>query len=348
MGTTPAPPNPCDTTPSPAPAPTPVPTPGCDDKPADWKSTAGSTCADYVSKAWCTSDGGYGSGWDKSTDGSFDDWAVNGVAATVACCGCGGGSTVTGRQACQGHSHDKATCEAVGCCRWNVLLGCRANDADAQCYSGNPCDTTVAPGPSPPGLGKKGIIGGVIAGSAALAVADAIMGKSTTTAEPGTTGSGQTTQGMQTTVVTTTTENSSSSLLWLWILLGILALCCLLALCGGGLAACMGGKKKKKKSKRATRVSEPAPVPVALPIVEEQQELLPMVPPLLEPSVMMPMAAPMMVETVQMVPTATPTMVETAVPMMQPMQMGAPAVSAMPVGGGAFATQSMPTGPYLM
>merc|ERR1712032_856402 len=53
--TTPAPPNPCDTTPSPAPAPTPAPTPGCDDKPADWKSTAGSTCADYVSKAWCTS-----------------------------------------------------------------------------------------------------------------------------------------------------------------------------------------------------------------------------------------------------------------------------------------------------
>merc|ERR1712037_841861 len=41
--TTPAPPNPCDTTPSPAPAPTPAPKPGCDDKPADWKSTAGST-----------------------------------------------------------------------------------------------------------------------------------------------------------------------------------------------------------------------------------------------------------------------------------------------------------------
>merc|ERR1712032_1241923 len=70
---TPTPTNPCGTTPSPSPAPTPAPTPGCDDKPADWKSTAGSTCADYVSKAWCTSDGSYGSGWDKSTDGSFDD-----------------------------------------------------------------------------------------------------------------------------------------------------------------------------------------------------------------------------------------------------------------------------------
>merc|ERR1712032_462700 len=79
---------------------------------------------------------------------------------------------------------------------------------------------------------------------------------------------------------------------------------------------------------------------------------------------------------IQMVPTATPTMVETAVPMMQPMQMGAPAVSAMPmmgsamatpaaamqgiggfgtqavsampVGGSAFGTQSMPSVPYLM
>merc|ERR1712032_1346945 len=55
---TPTPTNPCGTTASPSPAPTPAPTPGCDDKPADWKSTAGSTCADYVSKAWCTSDGG--------------------------------------------------------------------------------------------------------------------------------------------------------------------------------------------------------------------------------------------------------------------------------------------------
>merc|ERR1712060_729628 len=53
---------------------------GCVDKPGDWKSSAGSTCA----KAWCTSDGDYGSGWDKSTDGSFDDWAVKGGVQTTA------------------------------------------------------------------------------------------------------------------------------------------------------------------------------------------------------------------------------------------------------------------------
>merc|ERR1712241_387272 len=106
------------------------------------------------------------------------------------------------------------------------------------------------------------------------------------------------------------------------------------SLCGGGLAACMGGKKTKKKSKRATRVSQPSPEPVLLPVVEEQQELLPMVPPLLEPYPIMPMAAPTMVETVQMVPTATPKMVETAVPMMQP--------SAPTQGIGGFGTQALP------
>merc|ERR1712048_1516726 len=315
-------------------------------------------CADYVSKAWCTPDGDYGSGWVFNDEwGTFDTWAVNGIAANVACCGCGGGSTVTGKQACQGHSYDKSTCEAIGCCRYNVLFGCRAIDGDAQGYSGDPCDTTVAPGPSPgpgpkpgPGPGKKAMVGGLIAGATALAVAGGIMAKSTTPG-PVTTASA-TTQGAQSTAVTTTTENSSSSLLWLWILLGILALCCLLALCGGGLAACMGGKKKKKKSKRATRVSEPAPVPAALPVVEEQQELLPMVPPLLEPYPIMPVAAPTMVETA--VPMMQPTMVESAFPMMQTagptavsampaMQIGAPAISAMPMMGNAMAPQAFPS-----
>merc|ERR1711862_386225 len=321
------------------------------------------TCADYVSKAWCTSDGGYGSGWDKSTDGSFDDWAVNGVAATVACCGCGGGSTVTGKRACEGHSYDKDTCEGAGCCRWNVLLGCRANDADAQCYS-------AAPGTTASGNGKgKKILGGLIAGGViAGAIGAAVMGKSTWAAAPGPDTTAQTTQGAQTLAPTTTTKNSSSDLLWLWILLGILGLCCLLSLCGGGLAACMGGKKKKK-SKRSTRASQPTPSPVEVPVVEEQVELLPMVPPLLEPYPMTPMTAPTMVETVQMVPTATPTMVETAVPMMQPamfetaapmmqptamsampaMQMAAPSGSAMPMMGTpamqgifGFGAQSLP------
>merc|ERR550539_1630238 len=88
---------PCDTTPAPgpAPAPAPAPVPGCSDKPSDWKSTEGSTCADYAAKQWCTADGGYGSGW-KDEWGKFDKWAANGVSANVACCVCGGGSTAPG------------------------------------------------------------------------------------------------------------------------------------------------------------------------------------------------------------------------------------------------------------
>merc|ERR1719442_235636 len=101
----------------------------------------------------------------------------------------------------------------------------------------------------------------------------------------------------------------------------------------------------------STRVSAPALAPVALPVVEEQQELLPMVPPLMEPSAMMPMAAPTMVETA--VPMMQPMMMESAVPMMQTaapaafsampaMQMGAPAASAMPMMGNAMAAQAFP------
>merc|ERR1712032_1076587 len=65
--------DPCDSTappepapapsPAPTPAPSPAPTPGCADKPGDWKSSIGSTCADYVSKSYCTTDGGSGSFW---------------------------------------------------------------------------------------------------------------------------------------------------------------------------------------------------------------------------------------------------------------------------------------------
>merc|ERR1719373_1116189 len=138
--------------PGPAPAPSPAPAPGCSDTPSGWKGTEGSTCADYGAKQWCTADGGYGSGW-KNEWGKFDKWTVNGVSADVACCVCGGGSTISGKQACQGHSYDKNACAAVGCCYWSILRGCRANDADAQCYSGEPCGTTTASGDDNNGKG---------------------------------------------------------------------------------------------------------------------------------------------------------------------------------------------------
>jgi len=346
----PAPTNPCDTTVAPgsAPAPAPAHTPGCDDKPEDWKSLGGSTCVDYVSKSFCTADGAYGSGW-KVSDGAFDEWAVNGVAANVACCGCGGGSTVTGERACQGHSHSMDVCEAVGCCRWNILKGCRANDPDAECYSGNPSDIRVETDGNledAPRTGHGGaVVAGAIAGAAALAATGAIMAMGTTTvatSTPQIAASVQPTQGAQTTGpgLTTTTKNSSSSLLWLWILLGIIGLCCILALCSGS-AVVMGGKKKAKKSRTAKVRQSAPPERMAEPIYDDQLELLPSVPPLLEPSIMMPMASPTLMEFRQAVPMATPTMVETAVPMMQ---MSAPAaLSADPLMVSVFAMQATPS-----
>jgi len=76
-------------------ASSPAPTPRATDTPSDWKSPSGCTCADYVSKSYCTADGGYGCGWDDST--AIDDLAVNAVAANVAWGGCGGGSSLRHR-----------------------------------------------------------------------------------------------------------------------------------------------------------------------------------------------------------------------------------------------------------
>lgn len=63
----------------------------CVDDPLGWGDTLASTCADYKTFSWCTSSGGYGSGWDSSSLGDFSLYAVNGIDATDACCHCGGG-----------------------------------------------------------------------------------------------------------------------------------------------------------------------------------------------------------------------------------------------------------------
>jgi len=64
----------------------------CADQP-DWLDVTGESCASYVSNQWCTSTGGFGPSW---TDGAFSLFAdKNGIDATQACCGCGGGVAVT-------------------------------------------------------------------------------------------------------------------------------------------------------------------------------------------------------------------------------------------------------------
>jgi len=72
-----------------------APTPRATDTPGDWKSPSGCTCVDYVSKSYCTADGGYDCGWDDST--AIDDLAVNAVAANVAWGGCGCGASLRHR-----------------------------------------------------------------------------------------------------------------------------------------------------------------------------------------------------------------------------------------------------------
>ena len=60
----------------------------CTDALADWMDSEKNTCSTYVLNKWCTSDGGYGTGWDFSW-GSFATFATQNHSAFQACCGCG-------------------------------------------------------------------------------------------------------------------------------------------------------------------------------------------------------------------------------------------------------------------
>eukprot|EP00667_Euglena_gracilis_P016217 EG_transcript_16956 len=69
---------------SPQPSSSPV---GCQDIPG-WVSSTGNTCNDYRTGLWCENNA-YGRGW-QCQWGAFANWAVNGVDASTACCGCRG------------------------------------------------------------------------------------------------------------------------------------------------------------------------------------------------------------------------------------------------------------------
>ena len=58
---------------------------------AGWLDTAGNGCPAYVDPGWCTSSGEPGVSW-PSGSGPFSLYAREGLDATQACCGCGGGS----------------------------------------------------------------------------------------------------------------------------------------------------------------------------------------------------------------------------------------------------------------
>lgn len=67
--------------------PKPLIVPSCSDSERDWKDSSGRTCAQYHDNRWCTSDGGFGPGWQSS-------WGLFGLygSADTACCICGGGN----------------------------------------------------------------------------------------------------------------------------------------------------------------------------------------------------------------------------------------------------------------
>lgn len=74
--------------------PLPQPRWTCDDSPADWRSSSGTTCAEYIAFGWCTETGAQGQFWDVSF-GNFSNYSdAAGIAANQACCGCGGGRGV--------------------------------------------------------------------------------------------------------------------------------------------------------------------------------------------------------------------------------------------------------------
>ena len=60
----------------------------CEDSPSYWQDSEGRSCDDYVSGQLCTSDGQHGPNWSQFW-GSFADFAMHGIAAPQACCGCG-------------------------------------------------------------------------------------------------------------------------------------------------------------------------------------------------------------------------------------------------------------------
>mmetsp|Transcript_88225 Transcript_88225/g.121774 ORF Transcript_88225/g.121774 Transcript_88225/m.121774 type:complete len:138 (-) Transcript_88225:123-536(-) len=63
----------------------------CYDFPSGWEDSEEVDCASYASENLCTSEGGYGSGWDEDT---FEDVGAGGLTAPMVCCVCGGGAPV--------------------------------------------------------------------------------------------------------------------------------------------------------------------------------------------------------------------------------------------------------------
>jgi hypothetical protein len=142
---------PVQRTPTPAPAPRAV---LCEDHP-NWRSSAGSSCADYARLRLCTASGGYGPGWGPDW-GTFADFAnATGSSAAAACCDCGGGTRSLSPEP---EPDPERPCldyfdvvGGYGRCATLLQLGmsCALDFAPGQQFTGG-CDLTCGYGPCAP------------------------------------------------------------------------------------------------------------------------------------------------------------------------------------------------------
>ena len=99
---------------------------------ATWTASNGKTCQNYEDNKWCTSEGGYGTGW-PSGDVSFSSFARGGVDATQACCACGGGTTPFSSLQTYSDTNDYAECLVSSTCPVGMGVTAQTNDADTVC-----------------------------------------------------------------------------------------------------------------------------------------------------------------------------------------------------------------------
>jgi len=108
----------------------------CRDFPFGWRDAYTFTCLDHELWDWCTTDGGYGTGWAAGW-GTFEAYAARGYQANTACCACGGGLQPTAIPASS--------------------EGCTAEDADddGTCDFDDECP--MDPGKTAPGICGCGV-----------------------------------------------------------------------------------------------------------------------------------------------------------------------------------------------
>lgn len=98
-----------------------------------WADRYGAGCELYLSNGWCNASG-VGSSW-RSNWGSLEDYAVDGVSASAACCGCGGGLHTATTMPSENMTLASTTATALS--PWDCIRrDCVQTPADPVCADG--------------------------------------------------------------------------------------------------------------------------------------------------------------------------------------------------------------------